>query len=354
MTEYVPGALCYDEITNQDQAWAQVIDAVLSRAGPIQRIFKDVDEVLFVGCGSALNVSFTGASIFQTQTNITARAVPAAEVYFFPGSLLRNNRKTLAIILSRSGKTTEVLQALDALRHHNVPVFGITCQDNSPLAQKCDLGLVLSPLVEQAVPTTRSVTGMIIALQLLGAIISENTGFIHEIQRLPEICALQMPIFLALGKEIGCRTDLTNYAFVGNGPFYGQSRESQLKIKEMTLQPADAYPLFDYRHGPQSTVGEHMLVTAMFSNSAFPQEVQFLHDMKALGGVTFALCDRSDRGLRSAADHILELETGLSDLARGPLYMPAIQFMAYFRALSLGLNPDEPHNLSYWINLSSP
>ena len=352
MTEHVAGAFCYNEITSQDKAWAELIIDVLNQTDPIQNIFADVDEVLFVGCGSALNVAFTGASIFQNQTNITSRAVPAAEVYFFPGSLLRNDRKTLAVILSRSGRTTEILQSLDYLRHRNIPTFGITCQEKSPLAQKSDMALVLKPLVEQAVPTTRSVTGMLITLQLLAAIISGNTGLIHEIQRLPEICSLQMPVYLALGKEIGCRTDLTNYAFVGNGPFYGQARESQLKIKEMTLRPADAYPLFDFRHGPQSTVGEHMLVTAMISDSAYPQEVQFLQDMRALGGVTFALCDRSDSGLRSCADYILELNSGLSELSRGPLYMPAIQFMAYFRALSSGLNPDEPHNLSYWINLS--
>ena len=351
MAEREAGALCYNEITSQDKAWADLIIYILNQTGPIQNIFKDAEEVLFVGCGSALNVSFTGASIFQNLTNITARGVPAAEIYFFPGSLLRNDRKTLAVILSRSGKTSEVLNALDYLHRRKIPTFGITCQEKSPLAQKSDLALVLKSLVEQAVPTTRSVTGMIITLQLLAAIISGNTGLLNEIQRLPEICSLQTPVFLALGKEIGCRTDLTSYAFVGNGPFYGQARESQLKIKEMTLYPADAYPLFDFRHGPQSIVGEHMLVTAMFSDSASPQEAQFLQDMKALGGVTFALCDRSDRALRSCADYILELNTGLSEMARGPLYMPAIQFTAYFRALSSGLNPDAPHNLSYWINL---
>ncbi len=352
MTEHEAGAYCYYEITSQDKAWQELISYVLKQTGPIQNIFKAVDEVLFIGCGSALNVSYTGASIFQNLTNITARAVPAAEVYFFPDSLLRNDRKTLAVILSRSGKTSEVVQAQDYLHRRKIPTLGITCQEKSPLAQKSDLALVLDPLVEQAVPTTRSVTGMIITLQLLAAIISGNTGLIHEVQRLPEICARLMPIFLALGKEIGCRTDLTSFAFVGNGPYFGEARESQLKIKEMTLRPADAYPLFDFRHGPQSTVGGHMLVTAMLSDSAFPQEVQFLQDMKALGGVIFALCDRADRKLSSCADYILELDAGLSELARGPLYLPAIQFIAYFRSLSLGINPDEPPNLSYWIDLS--
>lgn len=351
MTANQPGTFCYNEITSQSLAWAELIPIVLQQAESIQKISKDIDEVLFIGCGSALNVSISAASIFQIVTNISSRAVPSAEIYLFPGSVLSNDRKTLAVLVSRSGKTSEVLHALDYLQEHTVPTIGITCQEESLLAKKSDLALVLKPVVEQAVPTTRSVTGMLITLQLLAAIISGNISLIHEIQRLPEICKELMPAFLELGKTLGSRTDLTRYAFVGNGPFFGQARESQLKIKEMTLCPADAYPLFDFRHGPQSTVGEHMLVTAMISDSAQRQEIQFLQDMKALGGVTWALCDRADETLRSSADAVLELNSGLSELARGALYMPSIQFMAYYRALSLRLNPDEPHNLSYWIHI---
>ena len=351
MTANEPGTFCYDEITSQSTAWAELIPIVIEQAESIQKICKDIEEVLFIGCGSSLNVSFSGASIFQILTHISARAVPAAEIYLFPDSVLKDGRKTLAVLVSRSGKSSEVLHALDYLENRTVPTIGITCQEESPLAEKSDLALVLKPVVEKAVPTTRSVTGMLITLQLLAAIISENTGLIHEIQRLPEICKEQMPAFLELGKTLGSRTDLTRYAFVGNGPFFGQARECQLKIKEMTLSPADAYPMFDFRHGPQSTVGEHMLVTAMISDSAQRQEIQFLQDMKNLGGVTWALCDRADQTLRSSADALIELNSGLSELARGALYMPSIQFMAYFRALSLGLNPDEPHNLSYWINV---
>jgi glucosamine--fructose-6-phosphate aminotransferase (isomerizing) len=49
---------------------------------------------------------------------------------------------------------------------------------------------------------------------------------------------------------------------------------------------------------------------------------------------------------------VLELNSGLGELVRGPLYMPAVQYMAYYRSLSRGLNPDEPRHLSYWVDTS--
>jgi len=35
----------------------------------------------------------------------------------------------------------------------------------------------------------------------------------------------------------------------------------------------------------------------------------------------------------------------VSDAARGVLYMPGLQLLAYYRALENGLNPDQPTNL---------
>lgn len=352
MHNITTGAMVFNEIVTQGQAWRELIPIVLDRSDAFGSMFANIDEVLFVGCGSALNVSYNGSVLFQTLTSFGARAVPAAELVHFPKSVLKTNAKMLAVLTSRSGKTSEIVQALDFLKQHSIPTIGITCHEHSILADGCDLSLALTPVLEQAVPTTRSVTGMMIVFQLMAAIISGNNNLISDIQRLPEICENLMTEFQQQGEIIGNRSNLTRFAFVGNGPYFGLARESQLKIKEMTLQPSDGYPMFDFRHGPQSTVDEHMLLTVMLSDSARAQEIQFIRDMKALGGVIWVICDRSDEAIETNADYVSELKTGLSEWARPPLYMPAIQFMAYYRALLLGLDPDAPHNLSYWIDLS--
>ncbi len=161
-----------------------------------------------------------------------------------------------------------------------------------------------------------------------------------------------MGAFRDLGKNIGENTELEKYAFVGSGPFFGQAHESQLKIKEMVLLPVDAYPTFDFRHGPQSNVDPQMLVTVFLSDSAQAEEGKFLRDMKSHGGVTWAICDRADDKIRENADYLLEINSGLSELARGVLYMPAVQYMATYRSLSRGLNPDQPRNVTYWVDTS--
>ena len=352
MSNYTTSSYLFDETSSQDRAWSELIPLVLSQREAIRDFFAGIEAVIFTGCGSALNVSYSAAPLFQMLTGVSARAVPAAETYLFPQAYLPAGRKTAAVVLSRSGQTTEVMQSLETFQGHGMPVMGITCTADSPLSRASDLSLVLTPVTEQAIATTRSLTGMILAVQLVSGVLAGEAAFLDELPRLPEVFADRKEDCLALGKVVGEQADLTRFAFVGNGPFYGLARECQLKIKEMTLMPADAYPMFDFRHGPQSNVNAQMLVTAFLSDSASQQESQFLEDMRSLGGSIWAIVEQADPRLRQVADHVLELRSHLSELARLPLYLPAVQYMAYYRALALGLNPDEPRNLSYWIEIS--
>jgi glucosamine--fructose-6-phosphate aminotransferase (isomerizing) len=241
---------------------------------------------------------------------------------------------------------------MEDLQRRGASIIAVTCDGESPLARGSDLALVLTAAVEQAIATTRSLTGMILASQCLAAIVSRDEAYLGELRRLADIFDQRLNAFQELGKRASLAPGLTRLAFVGNGAYYGLARESQLKTKEMTLTPADAYPMLDFRHGPKSNVDEHMLVVAFITERARTLEIQFLKEMHALGGITWAICERAGGELDGAASFTLELDSGLSDLARSPLYMPAIQYMAYFLALAKGLNPDQPRNLSYWVEIA--
>jgi glucosamine--fructose-6-phosphate aminotransferase (isomerizing) len=352
MTNYKAGMYLLDEISSQGQAWSQTIPLIMEQSQAILELFDGIESVIFTGCGSALNASLTAAPLFQMLTGISAIAIPAAETYLFPDAHVPLDRRNLVVLLSRSGKTTEVLRSLDYFQRQSIPTLGVTCTSDSPLALTSDLGLALTPLSERAVATTRSLTGMILVVQMLSGIVAKNEPYLEQIQRLPEVFAVRKEGFQALGKLIGENETLNRYAFVGNGPLYGCARECQLKIKEMTLLPADSYPMFDFRHGPKSNVNPQMLITALLSDAARQEEALFVQDMHSLGGVTWAICEREDAEFKAYASHVLELKSNLNQLARLPLYLPAVQYMAYYRALSLDLNPDEPRNLSYWVEIS--
>jgi fructoselysine-6-P-deglycase FrlB-like protein len=171
--------------------------------------------------------------------------------------------------------------------------------------------------------------------------------YLQQLQRLPEIGRRLMGSCQELGRRIAEDAAIRKFAFVGSGPLRGVAREAQLKIKEMVLLPADAYPLLDYRHGPKSNVDEHMLVTVLSTDRTRRVEAEFLAEMRGLRGRLLYICEKAGAGF--PADFLLELESGLPDFARDVLSLLPIHFLAYYKSLAEGQSPSTPKNLTYWV-----
>ena len=351
VSEAERGAHTRSEILNQPRAWVEVMALVEAQARELRQLLRGVDEVVFTGCGSALNVSYVLAPTFQHFTELKASAVPAAEVVFFSETVFAGDGDYLLVPISRSGETTETVKACELAQSRGMRTLSITCRRHSWLAQQATESLILEPADERSVVTTQSLTSMVLCGQVMTAILSGEAEYLAQLKTLPPQGRWVIERYGDLGREIAQREEITRFAFVGSGPYWGLARECQLKVKEMVLLPSDAYPLFDYRHGPKSNVDEHMLVTVLMSDRAQREEITFIKDMKELNGKVLAICDQADGEIEGIADYLVEVESGLPEFARDILYMPPVHFLAYFKSLLRGQDPDHPANLTYWVEL---
>jgi glutamine---fructose-6-phosphate transaminase (isomerizing) len=341
------------EILNQPEAWAQTIGIVEGRADRLRELCAGREEVIFTGCGSGLNAATAIAPTFQHFTGIRARAVPAAEIVFFPETVFVPDSPCLVVPISRSGATTETVLARDAAKNLGIPTLAITCDPQSSLARQSSEALVLEPANEASVTTTQSLTSMVLSGQLLAAVVSGDGGYQGQLGQLPRLGRGVVERAHGLGRAIGENPTIARFAFVGSGSLIGLARESQLKIKEMVLLPSDSYPLLDYRHGPKSNVDESMLVTVFTTDRTKSVEPEFIAEMKGLGGRLLVICDTAGPDVAPGADHVAALDSGLPDFARDILYMPVIHFLAYYASLARGLSPATPKNLTYWVATQS-
>jgi glucosamine--fructose-6-phosphate aminotransferase (isomerizing) len=337
------------EILNQPDAWADTIGIVESKSSQLLELTKGVDEIVFTGCGSGLNAAVAIAPTCQHFTGIKTRAVPAAEIVFFPETVFVDRGRYLVVLISRSGSTTETVMACDVAKTRHMQTLAITCHPDSPLGHQSTEDLLLEPANEASVTTTQSLSSMILCGQAMSGIVAKNSEYLRQLRMLPQLCRAVVDRYHDLGRHIAENGDITKFAFVGSGPLRGIAREGQLKIKEMVLLPSDSYPLLDYRHGPKSNVDEHMLITVLTSDRAKRVEIEFLAEMKSLRGKLFVICDKADREVRAYADYLAEVDSGLPEFARDILYLPPIHFLAYYKSLALGQRPSSPANLTYWV-----
>lgn len=337
------------EILNQPDAWIDTVGIVEAQASRLLKSIEDIDEVVFTGCGSGLNAAIAIAPTFQHFTGIRSRAVPAAEVVFFPDTIFVKSSRYLVVLISRSGLTTEVVMACEAANSLGMRTLAITCNPESHLARLSAEALVLEPANEVSVTTTQSLTSMILCGQIMSGIVSQDVEYLEQLKSLPQFGRTVIDRYHDLGRRISEDERITKFAFVGNGSLRGIAREGQLKVKEMVLLPADSYPLLDYRHGPKSNVDEHMLITVLMSDRARSAEIEFLAEMKSLRGKLFIISDKADGDERTYADYLAEVDSGLPEFARDILYLPPIHFLAYYKSLAVGQNPSNPANLTYWV-----
>jgi len=339
----------YREILSQGEAWTASLAEVDLRAGELTPwLRRPRAEVLFTGCGSPHYLSLAAAAIYQSLTGVRARGVPASELWLFPDSALPAE-PSLLIAVSRSGETTEMLRATEMYRTRGGGEWlAITCYPESALARRAPQVLAAKRAEEQSIAQTRSFTSMLVLSQAVAGLAAGRDDYVAALHTLGDRAGRLLRAYEPLARSLAERPQLTHFVFLGSGPNFGLACEAMLKMKEMSLSPSEAFHFLEFRHGPKSVVGPGTLIVGLLSESARRQEAAVLADMRALGATILAVAESPD-GL--PADEAVELRSGVDDLARGALFLPVLQLLAYHRAIVKGLDPDRPAQLDAVVRL---
>jgi glucosamine--fructose-6-phosphate aminotransferase (isomerizing) len=342
-----PGAFALSEILSQPLCWRTCLTELRDNR-TLSRIAEQLGgkrNWLFVGCGSSFYVALSAASTLTALTGMPARAVPASEILLFP-QLTLVGEDCIPVLISRSGRTSEVLKVAEALRERNIATLGISCAPNQTLEKLVLSAIVLPAADEQSTVMTRSFTSMLMALQALAATMGRQEDF-PESQRALNPCAERLIDELPNRVEkFVSRHAFADYVCLGQGALYGIACESALKLTEMSVSYGQSFHTLEFRHGPKSIVSEQTLIMFLLSESGYKAELEVLEEIKELGGITFVVTNRAEERARRAADFLVELGADGPELARLPLYLPAQQLLGLYTGIKKGLDPDRPRHLS--------
>jgi glutamine---fructose-6-phosphate transaminase (isomerizing) len=330
----------YNEIKSQPQAWAETLDMLARRKDEWLSFFKEgnFDSVILTGCGSMYYMPLAASVIWQELTKLNARALPGSETWLNPG-LIPAAARPLLIAVSRSGTTTETIRATRAFSGKTVTV---SCYPEAELPTIGSFNLLITAGQETSVAQTRAFSTLYLATLTLAVFASGRDDLWQELQSLPALAEKLINRYEPLAEEVGKDLALDRFYFLGSGLRYGLASEVNLKMKEMTLTHSEPFHFLEYRHGPKAMITPSALVVGLLSDAQREQEEAVLKDMRLLGGRTLSIAE-------SGAD--VELDSGLSEIARSLLYLPIPQLIAFQRSVAKGLNPDLPENLTAVVEL---
>jgi glutamine---fructose-6-phosphate transaminase (isomerizing) len=343
------GAHSLAEILSQPQFWGRCLEA-LERKGSLAEIrqpFRSAREWLFVGCGSSYYIALSAAAAWSSVTGMRARAIPASELLLFSEIVLAGSEDFAAVVISRSGRTSEAVRAAQVLeREKNIRVLAVTGTPDQPLEQIATATLPLLPCDEQSTVMTRSFTSMLIGLQYLAACEANNSALLNTFSKLPGVAQKAMDGLHPRIRDFAGSRQFADYVCLGQGPLYGLACETALKVNEMSVSYAQTFHTLEFRHGPKSIVGPETLVMFLLSERGYDAECEVLQEVKGLGGTTLTITNRADMRARAASDFLIEFDIELPELVRLAPHVFAGQLTGLYTGLKKGLNPDNPRHLS--------
>jgi glucosamine--fructose-6-phosphate aminotransferase (isomerizing) len=339
------GHFTQQEIFSQPEAWntaLKVLDgyrqSVLDLAS-----HHHFDHIIFTGCGSTYFLALAAAALTQQMTGLLSRAFPASELWLYPRSSFVD-RKSLLVAVSRSGETTETLQACQAfLSNKRGELLTLSCYDQMPLAKMGTVNIVLPSGQEQSVAQTRAFSTLYLATVAFASLWAGRMDLYKALDRLPEAGRHILDQAVHLAVEIGADISIDRFYWLGSGPRYGLAAELSLKMKEMSLSHSEPFHFLEFRHGPKSMVTPSSLVIGLQSSINQQHESAVLADVKTLGGSVVEIAETGAS---------FQFNSGLDEAIRNVLYLPVGQMIAYQRSISKGLDPDLPNNLDTVVKLS--
>lgn len=281
------------EIASQPSCWrrAGALAAALTDALPAPG-----SRVAVIGCGT---------SLYMAQAYAALREVAGAgETDAFPASELPRSRSYDAVVaISRSGTTTEVVWALDAVSSRTV-THAIVGVSGTPVDVAAQHTIVLDFADESSVVQTRFATTALVLLR--AALGHDVANLVGDAER-----ALAAPLPVDLD-------EVEAFAFLGRGWTIGLANEAALKLCEAALYRTVAFPALEYRHGPIALAGPG---TAVWPLGAVDDAL--LADVRATGATV--------------------VDPAVGD----PLAaLVLVQRVAVEAARVRGLDPDRPRNLT--------
>ncbi|HEX4255768.1 MAG TPA: SIS domain-containing protein, partial [Streptosporangiaceae bacterium] len=317
----------------------------------VAALAQDTRQVLFIARGTSDNAAVYGSYLTQVRGGRLATLASPSVATTYRARLDLSG--VLAVALSQSGRTEEIVQTMAWAADCGARTLAITNGPGSPLAEQADVAFVTEAGIERAVPATKTFTTQLAALAVLGIALNAdeegvNTGqpvdaaelrnVPDEIERLLADPSDLTPLIDGLAAVDGAVVSSRGYA-------YSAALELALKLKEACYLRAMGLSFADLLHGPIAVVDQRTpaVIMAADSGPALEGAVALAQRVTQSGAPAYGIGGGAALAAECAyavpGPRLPEWLAPIGLIIAGQLLTEAL-------ARRLGLDPDHPRGLS--------
>jgi glucosamine--fructose-6-phosphate aminotransferase (isomerizing) len=194
-------------------------------------------------------------------------------------------RDSVVIVLSRSGKSIEIVSVVEKARESSAFVIAITNAEDSPLALAAQVPIVVPATFDHAISvntySTIALAAGLLAHSTVESLDEKLTAALaRAVRELPRSIETWQE---QIAKSRWLLSGATHY-FLARGSSLGSCLESRLLWEEGVKTPATAMGTSSFRHGPQEMLREGMRVGIWMDPLCMREEdFALAEDLKRLG-----------------------------------------------------------------------
>ncbi len=319
-----------------------VLSGLLARAGDIGAQVRALADpapvgVVLIARGSSDNAAVYGRYLLEPVVRRpVALAAPSLSTLY--GAEV-DCSGWLAIALSQSGKTPEIVDVFARMRASGARGIAITNDAGSPLADEAEAVVELGAGEELAVPATKTFLAQLAAFAVVAGALGPVPWEDADLAALPDAVETVLADPGRARLAAAAAGDSDALVAVGRGYMFAVALEAALKLKETALLLAEGLSSADFRHGPIAIAERGFPVLSLNGGGAAAADMAELE--RTLRGHPGPL-------LRLAPDPGAELPipAGIPEALAPIVAVVRAQQLAAEVALARGLDPDAPPGLT--------
>ncbi len=309
-------------------------------------------KIFIVACGTAYHAGLVGKYYIEKLVRIPVEVDIASEFRYRSPII---DERTLTIVVSQSGETSDTLAALKESKRLGAKTLAITNVVGSSIAREADQVVYTWAGPEIAVASTKAYTTQLIMMFMLamymggikGTVAPERTQeLLAQLRHIPAQISETLedvePI-KTFAKEYGFCEDVF---FIGRSLDYDVALEGALKLKEISYIHAEAYAAGELKHGTLALIIEGVPVIALATQrDVYEKTLSNIKEVKARDAVVIGIAAQDDMELEKYVDHVIKVPQ-TDELLIPLLTVVPLQLLAYYASLTRGCDVDKPRNLA--------
>jgi glucosamine--fructose-6-phosphate aminotransferase (isomerizing) len=313
---------------------------------------QSMSELLLLGCGTSWHAALVGKYWIEKLAGVPVKVDHASE-FRYRDPLVADG--AIACAITQSGETADTLAAMREAKERGAKLWTI-CNVVGSMATRISDGVLLTQAgPEIGVASTKAFTTQLTCLYLMALKLGELRGTLsreaielrlHNLARLPgqiEAIVSQAGAIEEVARRV---SHFKQFLFIGRGLMYPIALEGALKLKEISYIHAHGYPAGEMKHGPIALIDTNVPVVALAPQSdLYDKTASNMQEAKARDGFIIGVATEGDAALGEFSDELLTIPDCLPEFAPLLASIP-LQLLAYYIAVRLGCDVDQPRNLA--------